>query len=52
MELTRRTVCFFAARQSAYAIALAALVVAGTALPAEARRHRHEERAQSFPSRL
>jgi lipoprotein-anchoring transpeptidase ErfK/SrfK len=36
----------FTARQSAWAIALAVLVWAVAALPADARRHRHEERSQ------
>jgi lipoprotein-anchoring transpeptidase ErfK/SrfK len=46
MELTRRTVYFFVTRRSACAFALALLVGIGASLPAEARRHRHEERAQ------
>lgn len=46
VELTRRTLASFAARRSACAIALAALVWTGAAFPAAARAHRHEHVSQ------
>ena len=47
-ELTKRTVAFFTARRGAWAIALAALVWTGAALPAAARAHRHEQHSQQL----
>ena len=46
MELTRHSIASFAARRSAWAIALGALIWIGAALPAAARAHRHENVSQ------